>query len=236
MTAFLASVQSIDEAAIALECDVDMIDLKNPHEGALGALPCDQVKHIVEYVNGRKTVSATIGDLPMQPALLSDSVLAMAKTGVDIVKVGFFGNQPLDICLNALGQLRHSIRLVAVLFADIGFDSSLIKQLAQAGFHGVMLDTAMKNGKSLTDICTTNQLKAFVDQAHDFSLLTGLAGSLKSHDIPVLDEYRPDYLGFRGALCANAVRTVALDRDLVRMVRQLLHQCHDKEYRMAVPS
>ena len=44
----LASVTSVDEALIALDAGVDMIDLKNPSTGALGALDPALVKDIVE--------------------------------------------------------------------------------------------------------------------------------------------------------------------------------------------
>jgi len=37
-----------------------------------------------------RTISATIGDLPMDPQLIHDQVMALAKTNVDIVKIGFF--------------------------------------------------------------------------------------------------------------------------------------------------
>ena len=39
MTGLLASVASPEEARIAAACGVDIIDLKNPRAGALGALP-----------------------------------------------------------------------------------------------------------------------------------------------------------------------------------------------------
>lgn len=234
MTVFLASVQNIDEAIMALECDVDMIDLKNPHQGALGALPCNQVKEIVSYVNKRKTVSATIGDLPMQPVLLGEAASNMANTGVDIVKVGFFEYQNITDCLTALGKLRHTTRLVAVLFADLGFQLDVIQPIAEAGFYGVMLDTAIKNGNGLRDACSPGELRQFVGQAHDFGLFTGLAGALKYEDIPALNAHQPDYLGFRSALCTNVTRTMALDQDKLLLVREMLYSCHDTVGEMAV--
>ena len=41
MTRMLASVATLQEARLAAECGVDIIDLKNPAAGALGALPLD---------------------------------------------------------------------------------------------------------------------------------------------------------------------------------------------------
>ena len=39
MTALLASVRSVAEAELALAGGADVIDLKDPSQGALGALP-----------------------------------------------------------------------------------------------------------------------------------------------------------------------------------------------------
>lgn len=227
MTAFLASVSNLDEAGIVLECGADIIDLKNPLQGALGALSLKQVRDIVQWVARRKPISATVGDLPMQAHVLFDAVQSMARTEVDIVKVGFFGDQPNQDCISALSVLAgQGVKLVAVMFADQGFQVSAIQPLATAGFYGVMLDTAVKNGQSLRDICTDRELGEFVQEAHRSSLLAGLAGSLRSQDISVLSAYNPDYLGFRGALCTNAQRTMQVEPQKVSAVGQLLYECN----------
>ncbi|MGZ8935852.1 MAG: (5-formylfuran-3-yl)methyl phosphate synthase, partial [Methylobacter sp.] len=62
MTGMLASVNNLKEAALVLSANVDIIDLKQPALGALGALETDSVKKIVTWVDGRCPVSATIGD------------------------------------------------------------------------------------------------------------------------------------------------------------------------------
>ena len=67
MTGMLASVNSLDEVRLILDTSVDIIDLKNPEQGALGALSTELVNEIVRVVNQKKPVSATVGDLPMQP-------------------------------------------------------------------------------------------------------------------------------------------------------------------------
>lgn len=226
MTAFLASVTSVEEAQIVLDAGADIIDLKNPEKGALGALPLATVREIVSFVDGRKPVSATIGDLPMQPTLLLNAAREMAETGVDIVKIGFFGIQLHTDCIHALGQLTPNIKLVAVMFADLGFQTNTVEYLDEAGFYGVMLDTATKNGPSLRDLCTAEQLGSFVRQAHEFSLLSGLAGALRIHDISELLIHQPNYLGFRGALCKNTTRTSSVERGKTELIRTLLQECH----------
>ena len=88
MTGMLASVTSIEEAEMVLNAGVDIIDIKNPLKGALGALDIKGVKNIVQKVNGAIPTSATVGDInPDDPNLL-DAIFTMASTGVDFVKVG----------------------------------------------------------------------------------------------------------------------------------------------------
>jgi dihydroneopterin aldolase len=65
MTLFLASVRDAAEAEMALACGADIIDLKDPSQGALGAVSLDAIASTVRCVAGRAPVSATIGDLPL---------------------------------------------------------------------------------------------------------------------------------------------------------------------------
>lgn len=226
MSRMLASVTDIDEALIAVECGVDIIDLKNPLEGALGALPVDAIRDIVQAVAGRAPTSATVGDLPMQPEVILDAVKQTADTGVDIVKVGFFGHVGHDQCLTALSAVTRDIRIVAVLFADQSPNLDLVVNLSRAGFHGVMLDTAAKNGKRLCHYLDADVLESFVHESKLHGLLTGLAGSLAIDDLSGLLPLGADYLGFRGALCGGANRMARLERARLSHLLNVLHSCN----------
>jgi uncharacterized protein (UPF0264 family) len=203
MTRLLASVMSVEEARIALECGADLIDFKDPTAGALGALPSGLIREGVSIVSGRRETSATIGDLAMIPELLAGRVQEVAGCGVDYVKVGFFPAPGWDQCIAALGQFSLRTRLIAVLFADHAPDFDWVSEFARAGWAGVMLDTAEKQGGNLRRHVRDARLGAFVKQAKAHGLLAGLAGSLRAEDIPDLVNLGPDYLGFRGALCSG---------------------------------
>jgi uncharacterized protein (UPF0264 family) len=225
MTRLLVSVSTVQEALLAAENGVDFIDLKNPAEGALGALPLPLTGAIVEALDGRGTLSATIGDLPMQPDLLCRHVKAISDTGVDIVKIGFFGCENHRPCIESLaGHARHK-RLIAVFLADQGFDPGELRALREAGFYGAMLDTADKSGGSLTQWISMQRLQEFIASAHRFGLICGLAGSLSPEDVPLLNGIGADFFGFRRALCAGRDRTGSLDPLLLRDVKRLLHKC-----------
>ncbi|MGB5734846.1 MAG: (5-formylfuran-3-yl)methyl phosphate synthase [Thiohalocapsa sp.] len=201
MTGMLASVSNAAEAAIALRAGADLIDCKDPHRGALGALPNVAIKAIRQQVGTRCPVSATVGDLPSEAAALVPAVQRIAQTGVDYIKLGLFRTAGIDALLDALRPIGAEHRLIAVLFADRSPRLDVVPDLAAAGFSGVMLDTADKANGRLPDLMSAGQLADFVTLAHRHRLLCGLAGSLRVEDIEPLLGLAPDYVGFRGALC-----------------------------------
>ena len=230
MTGMLASVSNLQEAQIALQENVDILDLKDPAQGALGAVTTEVALDIVEHVSGQCLVSATIGDLPMQAILIGKAISTMASTGVDIIKVGVFDDLNNDVIASLKEQAINGAQcsdgkqfsIVMVFFVDKGLNSEKMADLAKAGIRGVMLDTADKTKGNLRTHMGDRELKEFVSQAKSYGLLTGLAGSLKASDIAPLLELEPDYLGFRGALCQDNLRTQVIDSSAVRRVRSLV--------------
>ena len=217
----LASVADLEEARLALDLGADILDLKDPRLGALGAWPVEAVREAVLALGGRRPLSATIGDVPMEPLPIHAAAAAMALTGVDIVKVGFFGTAPdrAVACAAALAPLAAAgTRLVAVVMADQRPDLALLPVLAGQGFLGAMLDTADKSRGGLLTHLDLAALGRFVATARAQGLLTGLAGSLGLADIAPLAALAPDYLGFRGALC-HGDRTQGLAADRFRIIR-----------------
>lgn len=223
MTQFLASVRDLGEAQVAVACGADIIDLKAPDRGSLGALPTEQIKQIVTALRGAKPISATVGDLPMEPAPVRAAVAAAVAAGVDFVKVGLFpgGNGPQTV-----RELQHftrrGVHLVAVFFADQDPWIIAPADLWYAGFVGCMLDTLDKKRGSLTAVSPPSFLQNFVGSVRDTGMFCGLAGSLALDDIPVLNPLEPDYLGFRGALCRRHCRTDQLDGERVQRIAAAL--------------
>jgi uncharacterized protein (UPF0264 family) len=222
MTGMLASVNSIEEARLVMTGNVDIIDLKNPAKGSLGALDVAQVKSIVDEINGTCLTSATIGDLPMQPIPVFNAVEAMASTGVNYIKIGFFPNGDSRQVIEKLKLISDKTDLIAVLFADTDPDYKVIKELKSAGFQGAMLDTLEKTNGSLTELMTKADIERFVGIVKSNGLICGLAGSLGLKDIPLLMSCHPDYLGFRGALCDLQDRVGRLDNSSVLKIRQTI--------------
>jgi dihydroneopterin aldolase len=228
MTGMLASVRSIAEARIVLAAGADLIDLKDPSTGALGALNEATVRRVVKFVNGRRPVSATVGDMPCEARLLRRAIEQKAGCGIDFVKVGIFAP---DVGYDALRVLeRRSTagdRIVLVFFAEFWRGAADFRMLRGAGVVGVMLDTADKRAGPLTRRMETRQLEAFVETARGTGLLTGLAGSLTGTDARLLTPLQPDYLGFRGALCVHGRRGGRIDPRAVSRLRRTLRMDPD---------
>ncbi|MEY2701109.1 MAG: hypothetical protein RIQ52_1864, partial [Pseudomonadota bacterium] len=199
----LVSVRSMEEARQAWEAGVDFIDLKNPLQGSLGALSVQEVSAIRQAIPKIQKISATVGDLPMDPDTLCNAILGMAVTDVDYIKVGFFPGGDWGSSLVLMKHLAgRGIPLIAVLFAEEGPPlPGWIERLQQSGFMGVMLDTRLKNAGRLPDLITPAELASFVSQCQSLGLLTGLAGSLRLEDLSALRLLEADYLGFRGGVC-----------------------------------
>lgn len=222
MTGMLASVRSLAEARQALASGVDIIDLKEPSAGSLGALDLAIIKEVVTAVAGQCPVSATIGDMPMQPDLVYAKVEEIAKSGVDYIKIGLLPDANTDNVIARLRGIGARHKLIAVMFADKPMALTDIAILYEAGFRGVMLDTFDKRRGSLTGIMPLSVISTFVHSVKNLDMLCGLAGSLNTYDIPVLLPLQPEYLGFRGALCGHGVRTGFIEEGAINRIKQLI--------------
>lgn len=223
MTGLLASVRNVDEACIACAGGADIVDLKDPARGALGAVAPSVLRAVCRRLRGRCLLSATAGDVPMAVEPLRRALERTAGGGVDLVKIGLPRLDRHRDCLRALhAAARAGVRVVAVLFAEQTPPLWLVDELAAAGCHGVMLDTADKNAGGLLRHRTPAQLDAFLLRARRHGLLNALAGSLAPGDIAALLPLAPDYLGFRGALCERGARTAALSPQAVRRLRDAI--------------
>ena len=223
MTGFLASVSSLDEARLVRSLGADVIDLKDPSKGALGALDVDSVSSIASFIDKNAVLSATVGDLPAYAAELESTVTGMHGCGVDIVKVGVFDRTISPFMLSALDRLTsRSISIVLVFFAELYPSDIDFQRLWRGGITGVMLDTCEKASGSLREKLDDETLAEFVSNARRAGLISGLAGSLTGEDIPSLLRINPDYLGFRGALCKQNRRNTQIEATKVSEIRKLI--------------
>lgn len=211
MTQLLISVKNLEESRIARHANADIIDLKDPNIGALGALDVSIVDQIVQDVNGRLLVSATVGEGHKTTEELIHDIVLYASLGVDIVKIAVSELfQRVDFFDEIKKQLvTKSIKIVAVFFADTSLDFSLIEKLKDSGFYGAMLDTKQKE-TALLALQTTETLKRFTVVCKQHKLISGLAGSVNKTHIDQLLRLDPNFIGMRGGVCHQQDRTSVL--------------------------
>jgi len=209
----LVSVVDAEEALEALRGGADIIDVKNPLEGSLGACPPRIVNEVKEAVMGKAEVSAAIGDAPNLPGTISLAALGAAVSGADYVKVGVYGPKSLEDAVTLLKGVREAVksysdrvRVVAASYADYlrsgCLDPGKVLEAAYKAEVDVwMVDTKVKDGKTLFHFMDPGLLKSMVNKAHELGLMAAIAGSLTHREAPLICETGADVVGFRGAAC-----------------------------------
>ena len=203
------------EAVEAIVGGADIIDVKNPKEGSLGANYPWVIRRIKEITPKHLPVSCTLGEVPNLPGSISLASLGAASLGVDYVKVGLYGLKTPDDAVfllqnvvKAAKECNPKVKVVAAGYADaerIGsINPMLIPGIVNKAHADVaMIDTSTKDGKTLLDYLSEKQLKEFVDSAHNFGLEVALAGSLRRQDLAVIYRLGADIAGVRSAVCTN---------------------------------
>ncbi|MCS3901473.1 (5-formylfuran-3-yl)methyl phosphate synthase [Methanococcus voltae] len=224
----LVSPKNIEEAREAEAGGADIIDVKNPPEGSLGANFPWVIKETRDITPKDKLVSAAIGDVPFKPGTVSLAAYGAAMSGADYVKVGLWGPRSYQEAVEVMKNVSKSVKLagedkivVAAGYADayrIGaVDPLVIPKVARdSGCDVAMLDTAVKDGKTLFDHLSIDLLKEFVEESHSYGLKVALAGSIKKEEIPMLKQINCDIVGVRGAACTKGDRNEGtIQKDLV---------------------
>jgi uncharacterized protein (UPF0264 family) len=234
----LISPQNLKEAAEAIAGGADIIDVKNPKEGPLGANFPWVIKEIKQLIPSTVELSCTLGEAPNLPGSMALAAYGAALLGVNYVKVGFSGIQSvqsavslLESIVRAVEMCSSKVKVVAVGYGDYIRANSIEPQfVVQAAFIAkvdlVMLDTAVKDGKNLFAFQSFQQLEAFVGAAHKYGLGVALAGSLQGQDLSVVKGLGVDFVGLRGAACQNNNRdtgyiTCERVKELVKIIRQV---------------
>lgn len=211
----LVSPMNIEEARSALAGGADVLDVKNPKEGSLGANFPWAIKAVAEMAGGRVPVSATIGDLDYKPGTASLAALGAAFSGADYVKVGLLGvksaEQAADMLENIVKAVKDYDRrkkVVASAYSDYNRVDSIPPMLLPAvaessGADVVMVDTAIKDGKSTFEFMSERGLSEFISAGQNLGLEVAIAGTIRFEDLDLLKRIDPDIIGVRGIVCGG---------------------------------
>jgi uncharacterized protein (UPF0264 family) len=225
----LVSVVDAREARTAAAAGAEIVDVKNPAEGSLGAPSPAVIAGVRAAVPATLPVSAAIGDMPDLPGTAALAALGAASSGATFVKVGLWGVSAEREAVDLLRAVRDGLAnvpgavVVAAAYADARrvahapLAPELLPRVARAAGVGVcMLDTAIKDRRGLLEWLSREALTALVAEAHAEELEVALAGALRTEDLPVVAATGADIVGVRSAACGDGRRSGRIDAARVR--------------------
>jgi len=229
----MISVRDEVEATIAAAGGADIIDIKNPAEGSLGAQSPQVIRAIAKAIPAATPVSASIGDVPNLPGTVALAGLGAAMCGVRFVKVGLLGARTpkeaaslLEALSLALRMVDGAVGLVACAYADAALVGSLdplhLPEAAAPFAEGCLIDTAVKDGRTLFQCLPDAAIALFIERCHDRGLFCALAGSLQQGDFARAQAHGADIVGVRSAACAAGQRSGPLSLEKVSLLKASL--------------
>jgi uncharacterized protein (UPF0264 family) len=221
----LVSPSSIEEARDALAADI--VDVKKPSEGSLGANYPWVISAIKALAD--KPVSAAIGDYQYLPGGASLAAYGAATAGADYIKVGLMfdgAEKARELIEGVVKAVKGDYPEKFVVIAAYGdytrlntispFDMAPLA--AEAGADIAMIDTGIKDGRSVFEYLDETRLNEFTASNREMGIMTALAGSLTFEDIEPLKRINPDIIGVRGMVCGgdrgDAIRPELVERAL----------------------
>jgi uncharacterized protein (UPF0264 family) len=231
----LVSVVDDAEARLAVAGGVDVVDVKNPAEGSLGAPTPAVIEQVRRVLPTELPLSVAIGDLPSLPGTAALAALGAARSGAAYVKIGLWGSSTTEEAVAVLRAARAAVdgeaAVVAVTYADAARMPSrplpprlLVEAARLAGVAGCLIDTSVKDGRGLLSWLAADELAEIVAEAHDADLEMGLAGELRAEDLPAIRASGADIAGVRSAACLDGRRTAPIDPERIALLRAVCAQ------------
>jgi hypothetical protein len=235
----LVSPKNVEEAKAVVRGNADIVDVKNPEEGSLGAnFPwiIKSIKEIVEKEKGDGVkISAAIGDFDYKPGTASLAALGAALSGAEYIKVGLYKIKTVQEAVHLLGNVVKAVKdfapnkkVVSAFYSDYErikaispFEIATIAKDKEVAIDVAMVDTGIKDGRSTLEFIDEEDLKMFVTEAKALGLETAIAGSLKFEDIAAIKRVNPDIIGVRGVVCGGN-RKGRLKEELVRKLKNMI--------------
>ncbi|MEL4306352.1 (5-formylfuran-3-yl)methyl phosphate synthase [Methanococcoides sp. LMO-2] len=224
----LVSPINTEEAMSALNGGADVIDIKNPKEGSLGANFPWVIRDVKEAIEGKKPISAALGDFNFKPGTAALAAYGAASAGATYVKVGLYDVKTEEQAFEMMTGIAESVKGMNVKVVACGYsdyeridsiDPKLLPAIGEkAGVDLVMVDTGVKDGRSTFEFMNEDDLIEFVNDAHSRGLETAIAGTIKFDDIPALKRIQPTIIGVRGIVCGGD-RSTTIRQELVEKLK-----------------
>jgi uncharacterized protein (UPF0264 family) len=235
----LVSVRNATEAGLAAACGADIIDVKEPSRGSLGAAEPSVVEEIVGQW-GHRALGEMIGWSVDAPLATRWRRLASqwAGKGLTFLKVGLSASAAGDWragWARAVSWQPPEIARVAVVYADwhrarSPAPAAVLSEACELGCRAVLIDTHAKDRGTVLDIWTVDELDRWIARIHRCGAVAVVAGSLSGDQFPLVARLRPDVVAVRGAACRGG-RTGQLCGKRLRALIDRLEQACRRERR-----
>ena len=212
----LISVQNTTEAILAHQAGADIIDLKDPHRGALGKVNREILSQTLNHPQLKNAVISTANND------LIDGQPKQNDNRIYFYKLGLRGSVTDPDWQSKLTRWHNGElnKAVAVSFADWKRSDSppphaILDWAIENHAAGFLIDTAIKDGRGLFRWISPETLSAMILKAKEAGLFVAIAGSLRLNDIPICLEIKPDIIGVRGAACLKTDRQSRLCKEQI---------------------
>jgi len=231
----LVSVRNAAEALAALAGGADVIDVKEPNQGSLGAADNNTISAIVREIASRAPVSAALGELVDLISSPNGDGARSLVDGVSLFKTGLAQCGALD---DWQSHWQHAVetlistssngnaQAVAVVYADWQAAQSpsphdVLSAAIQYRCPALLVDTWDKSGGTLFDYWPTGELQGFVTQVRSHNISVVLAGSLTRQNVTTAAQLAPDLVAVRTAACEGG-RTGTVSEKKVRELKNAI--------------
>lgn len=219
----LVSVVSALEARRALAGGADIIDVKDPSQGPLGAPSPRVLSEVVTEIGGAAPVSVALGDLPNLPHTAALAARGAALGGAAFVKVGLRGIATVDNAVALMRAVADAVAPETAVIAAAYADAAALDPPAlapewlpdvvrRAGIAGALVDTFVKDGRGLYSWLSERELVDLSARTRGAGGHFAVAGQLTLGD---LRRVETDVVGVRSAVCRGGDRAAELDSELV---------------------
>lgn len=234
MPLLLVSVRSATEARLALEAGVDVLDVKEPSLGSLGAASDDVLAEIGQIAANRpgRLFTAALGELT---DLVDSSRLPAIPASFGLLKVGLSGCRSLSDWPMQWARVRESIgsragkrfdwagvAYVDEREADAPPVEDVLKAAIEAKCRFLLLDTWSKSEGRLTDFFSDRALVELGRKCRETGLQLAVAGRLRFEDLSDSLIAAADVVAVRSAVCRNQQREGAIDPEAIQKWRSVL--------------
>lgn len=230
MTRLLVSVRSLDEACLAAEAEVDLIDLKEPRDGSLGRAEIELAHAVSERFADSHPLSMALGEL-VDWSATDWALLPRLPPGIRFAKVGLARSAMLPdwraTWQRAIDAFASHCRPVAVIYADWQHagapePQAILDAALVNGCRALLIDTFSKNRGNVFVHLAASEIASLFRCAKQHGLITVLAGSLTFDVLSDAIRLAPDYVAVRGAVCSGS-REAGVCPEKLRLWCDLVH-------------